>query len=450
MERFARICVAVAFLILLLLLATLLRPVLQNGDSAVYNQQIASRILRDRTTHVGYIALGIIFDTVLPFSTDMNMNVMSLTFGVAGLYAVYSAAHVLNRSRWASGLAVLLALALPSELLGMLLSEVDIVSASLVAVAYACFLNELTVIAGLVFGLSVLVTPLSGPLLSVFVLTVSVSEEGPGRGAARHFVRLVRFGTAALVVYLPPVSLYYQDYVYGSRGLLHAPRAALSLLERLTHSGAFIWQEACFLIPLYVLGTVGCFASGRGWRTGQPAIALIVSVGLMALVGERFLDVPVQLPNLVLLAILPPMMLVVSDWAMRIGSIAILAVGLFTANRSFATVREEIAAREKTRTLCMGIRDQSRPRTAVLVGLSGWSESKTFARYASLDSNHLATSLTWHDFVRDERRWVESATEHEIWFFRRINQHQVSTLLDSYVLEQRSVGPRTFQVLVPR
>jgi hypothetical protein len=449
-ERTARLLVAAAFLVLFVLLATLLRPVLQNGDSAVYNQQIESRDLSHRTTHVGYMALGVAFDAILPFSTDMNMNVMVLTLGMLGLYAVYSAAHVLSGSRWASGISVLLALALTPQLRGMLISEVDAVSASLIAVAYCCFLKDLTMIAGAIFGLSVLVTPLSGPLLVVFALTVSVTKGELRRAALRQVVRLAKLGSAALLVYLPPVLLNYQDYVYAGRGLLHAPHSGFAWPARLAHSGAFIWQEARFLIPLYVLGIVLCLASARVWRTGQPALGLIVSVGLMAVVGERFSDVPVQLPNLVLLAIVPPVALVVSPWVMRLGSVAAVAAGLLTLNRSLDTVRREIAVGENARALCVGIRDRSLPRTAVLVGLSGWSQLKTFARYASVDAEHSAISLTWRDFIRRERRRLTSAREQEIWFFRRVEKKHVRALLKSYRLEQRRVGRRAFQVLVPR
>jgi hypothetical protein len=43
----------------ILFLIPLLQPLLQNGDSAVYNDQVDSLAIGVRTTHIGYFALGI-------------------------------------------------------------------------------------------------------------------------------------------------------------------------------------------------------------------------------------------------------------------------------------------------------------------------------------------------------------------------------------------------------
>ncbi|MEI9937640.1 MAG: hypothetical protein WDO69_10515 [Pseudomonadota bacterium] len=446
-EPAARALVIAFFVALFFAHATLLRPVVQNGDSAAYNTQIDALDLASRSTHVGYLGLGIVFNKLLPFGTDLNMNVMVLAIGVVGLIGVYAVARRLSGSRWAAVFSVLLALVLPSELRGSLLSEVDVVSVSLIALSYAWFLAEVPLVAGAVFGLSVLVTPMSGPMLTVFVLTVSLSEAGLARNASRHLLKLAKFGVAALAVYLPVVLTHYHDYVYGRRGLLNAPRLPLSLARQLAHSAVFIRDEAGITILFYALGVCACLASRRLWRFGQPVPALLLSVLLMAIVGDRVGPVPVQLPNLVLLAALPSVALVASPWALRLGSLLVFAGCLSKGLASYPRILSEIAQQDRDRSLCVEIRDQSRPRAPVLVGIIGWDRQRAYERYAS-SGTQSAKVLEWGAFLHRERQWLES-TDDQIWFFRHVNERQIHRLLSVYSLESRHVVGRVFQVLVP-
>ena len=446
-ERAARIGIALLFVALLLAHTSLLRPVLQNGDSAVYNQQIEGGDLSGRTTHIGYIALGVVFNR-LPFGTDLNMNVMVLTLGILGLAAVYASARTLSGSRWLALASVVLALGVPSELRGMLLSEVDVASASLIALAFACFLHGAPLIAGLVFGLSVLVTPLSGPMLVVFLLTVSVSPSGLKATLLGHARKLAIFGAAACLVYLPPVLLHYNDYVYGGRGLMHAARANFTWPERLSRSWGFLSREAGWGLALCAAGAVVCLVSSRVWRIGQPALALLVSVVVMALAGERFSDVPVQLPNLLLLTALPPVALAVSRWTTRLGVPLVLGLCFFTLRANYARAREEIESRERDRRLCVGIREQSRPRVPVLVGVSGWTPQRIFERYAA-DDGRLPPVLDSRQFPH-KLRWLAASDGYQVWFIRRVPPRHLAPLLDKYSLEARTVDARSFQVLVPK
>jgi len=446
-ELAARAGIALLFVVLLLAHTRLLRPVLQNGDSAVYNQQIETGDFSNRTTHIGYIALGSLFNR-LPFGTDLNMNVMVLTVGVLGLAALYASARSLSGSRWAALASALLALGVPSQLRGMLLSEVDVVSASTIAISYACFLRGAPLIAGVVFGFSVLVTPISGPMLVVFLLTVSVSEHGLKASALRHTVKMAKWGAAAALVYLPIVWAHYDDYVHGGRGLLHASRAAYAWPERLARSWGFLGREGGLILPLCLVGALACLASVRIWRIGQPALALLVSVLVMSLAAERFADVPVQLPNLLLLTLLPAVALVVSPWASRVGAPLVLAVGFFTLRGNYARISAEIEGRERDRRLCVGIREQSRPRVPVLVGVSGWTPQRMFERYASADSRSPPV-FDARQFAR-KVGWLAASDGYQVWFIRRVPQHQLAPLLRKYSLETRTVEARALQVLVPK
>jgi hypothetical protein len=447
-ERAKRICVVLLFVALFVANAWLLRPVLQNGDSAVYNRQIELKVLGDRATHFGYFALGIAFNAVLPWATEMNMNVMLLSLGIAGLVAVYLAAHSLSGSRVAAICSVFLALGLHSELRGMLLSEVDVAAVSLIALAFACFLRGAVVRAGALFGFSVLITPLSGPMVVVFLLTAAVNPMAIRDSVWRHVRKLLEFAAAALVVYLPPVLANYQNYFYGSRGVFRAPRSAFSLSERLQRSYAFALNDAGLALPIFALGLLACLLSARVWRVGQPALALLVSLLVMSLAGQQFTDVPVQLPNLLLLAILPAVAIARTRWTLAIGPVVIGAACFFSLRSNYASVLADIASRERDRRLCLGIREQSRPHEPLLVGVSGWGETQMLGRLAGVGPNP-ATVISWRDFVRDEQRWSTAEAAHVFWFFRRVTPRQVGPLLVDHALEKRTVEGRVFQVLIP-
>jgi hypothetical protein len=449
LERAARVCVVLLFVGLFVGNACLLRPVLQNGDSAVYNQQIELKELGVRSTHFGYFVLGIVFNALLPLGTDMNMNVMLLSLGISGLVAVYLAAHQLSGSRIAGICSVCLALGLHSELRGMLLSEVDVAAASLIAIAFARFLRGGTVTAGALFGFSVLVTPLSGPMVVVFLLTIAVDTTSLRTSAMVHVHKLVKFAAAAVGVYLLPVLVNYQDYFYGSRGIFKAPRSAFPLTERLQRSFSFISSDAGLLVPVLAIGAVVCLMSARVWRLGQPALALLVSIFVMSLAGQQFTDVPVQLPNLVLLAILPAAAIARSRWTLAIAPVLIAAVCFFSLRANYARVLGEVAARDRDRKLCVGIREQSRPHEPVLVGVSGWGTTQMLGRLAGVGPNP-ATVISWRDFVRDEQRWGGPGAAHVFWFFRSVSARQLAPLLVDHALEKRAVEGRAFQVLIPR
>ena len=447
-EARKRIAVCLFFLALFAAHLPLLRPVLQNGDSAVYNQQIDDRDLTNRTTHVGYIALGIVFNRLLPFSTDLNMNVMVLLVGVLGLAGVYSIAKAWSESRLAALSTVPLALGLPSQVEGMLLSEVDCVSVAFVALAFACFQRGAAFPAGLLFGFSLLVTPLSGPLVVLFVMTTAVRTLAERGALLQPLRRLLKFGGGSLFVYVPTVLVLYRDYVHGPRGLLHAPRENFTVPKRIATSWEFIVDELDYTLPLYVIAAIICLASRRMWRAGQPALALFVSVAVMAVVGQRFVDVPVQLPNLVLFGVLPALAFAVSRPALRVALAVLFCACFFNVRSSYARVLADVRSRERDRNVCLAIKAQSE-KAPLLVGVSGWSQSRMFERYASSPELR-AKALTWQAFVRNQKHWLAPANRAPIWFFRKVNSGEIGRLLEHYSLESRTVANRKLKVLVPK
>ena len=71
-----------------------------------------------------------------------------------------------------------------------------------------------------------------------------------------------------------------------------------------------------------------------------------------------------------------------------------------------------------------------------------------FERLAS-DRTHTAKAVDWREFTSHPKRFLDAPAEQQIWFFHRVNAHQVEPLLGAYTLESRSAAGRGFQVLVP-
>ncbi|HET7546034.1 MAG TPA: hypothetical protein VFK05_39465 [Polyangiaceae bacterium] len=437
------------FLLLFVAHLALLRPLLQNGDSAVYNQQIAECDLAGRTTHVGYFVLGILFDRLLPFTTDLNMNVMVLLVGWLGLAALYATTARLTESRLAALATVPMALGLSAQLRGMLLSEVDGVSVAFVALSFACFQRGAALVAGFLFGFSLLVTPLSGPLLTVFVVSAAVRALLNREGLRQQVRSLLALAAGSLLVYLPPVAFFFRDYVYGSRGLLHAPRASASVPRRIAQSLDFITDQLGYMLPLYVVGALVCLASPRLWRAGQPALALLLSVLLLAVVGQRFQDVPVQLPNLVLLGMLPAIAFAISRAWLRVGLSVLFCGCLLNVKSSYQSLFSDLRRSQQQRELALEIRALSAPRAPILVGLSGFHESRMLERYAS-SPEQSAKAIDWRTFPAEQERLLDPSFNAQVWFFHGVSPTQVAPLLTRYSFENRRAGKRNFKVLIPR
>src|SRR5438552_3936653 len=129
----------------------------------------------------------------------------------------------------------------------MVLSEVDILSASLIMISFALFVRRRSALAGAAFGAAMLCTPISATMLPLFVLAPppsSSTDQRDGRALVRvQALRVLHFGLVALVVYVPFVAAYYNAYVYGPRGLTTAPHEAFAWLPPIRRGAAFFKEN---------------------------------------------------------------------------------------------------------------------------------------------------------------------------------------------------------------
>lgn len=286
-----------AALILVFAHLWLIAPVLQNGDGAIYAEQIEHGDLSVRTTHVGYMLAGIIANKLLAFDTECNLNLMCLAFTSAGAVAAAAIVRRLGGTWTAAVIGCLVTMGLQPYLHGAVLAEVDGVAAALILTAVAHLMYGHPAAAGFAYGYAMLVTPLTSLSLPVLLAAHLGTHRVRNSMPSRHW-GLLAFGIAALAVYSPFVFHSWHDYWEGGRGLLHAPRQPWNAEEQVARSIRFFSTTALPWIWLSLIGSI------LVTRARSIALGTLMATAIAATAGERFLDVPVQLPQLCICAIL--------------------------------------------------------------------------------------------------------------------------------------------------
>ncbi|HEY5375413.1 MAG TPA: hypothetical protein VIK01_17150 [Polyangiaceae bacterium] len=443
--------VAAAFLVLFAAHATMLRAVVQNGDTAVYNDQVDARDFESCAIHIGYMLVGSVFHALLPFQTDLGMNVMALAFGIGTLFAVYlMGVRLGSRVAGVSGVAFLLC---AREFVhAMLLAEVDILEVSLVTLSLALYLRGRERLAGVLFGLGMLVTPLSATTLPLFVCTFALVERGPRASLGAHARRVFWFALCSLAVYVPVVAWHYHQYVYGPRSLTTALRLHFNLARQAARSWEFLTAGSWAVAALYLAGILSALTDRRLWRLGQLGLAVVLSVVVTLVVGDRTYDVPVQLPNVVILCLLaglfvhrlaaiPRFALGKLAWALPLAALVFMAPEGYVANQ------REIAGDVQLRDLYRSMVIQSQPLGLLLVGSSGFMRIRVFNRYVA---NRGAGTLSAREFFGRIRARQHAPATTKIWFWSTVPAAKLAPLNATYQLTSLTAGGRRFQVLVPR
>lgn len=437
-----------AFVALFVAFSTQIQAVVQNGDAAVYNEQVETHSFGVRTIHTGYMLLGSVFHALLPVQIDRAMNLMALFFGVLGAASCYATAKLWG-SRLAGIASVLLLLCSSVYVRGMLLSEVDILSASLVSVAFALHVRKHAAWAGAVFGLAMLSTPITATLLPLFVFTFAL-DPGGIRGTVRtQFRRVLAFGIAALVVYLPFVIWHRDDYLYGGRGLIHAPRdpfdASLQLLRGAHFFADEIWAFGAFA----VLGSLSALADRKQWRLDQPVIGLVLSVLASALIADRAGDVPAQLGNLPVLAVLAAVGFErVARLSRHLVWLLPIGAAVMMLSDAIHSARNEIERQRALHDTYRGLLAQSAPLPVMLVDPGGFTPRILFEHY-TYGRSYTEFAPTLRELRGRLRSLRTEPASYTIAFRRSVPRDVARALEGRYVEQSRTVNGKRFRVLVP-
>jgi hypothetical protein len=431
---------AVATLVLFVAHLWLIRSVIQNGDGAVYNEQIERGIVGMRTTHVGYILCGIVAHALSPFDTDGTMNVVCLAFAAAGGAAMFMIARGLGASRSVAAVAPLMAFGIQAYLRGAVLAEVDVVACSLVLIAVALWLQGKVAKAGVAFGAAMLVTPITAMSIPMLLLTTRERRYARRRWST-HLRDVAVFGAVSLAVYAPLAIVFWHDYWYGGRGLLHAPREPWSVEHQVARSIQFLTSSAGPWLALGVGALVAGIATGA-----PPSLGVSAALVLAATVGERFLDVPVQLPQLCVLAALVVVVAgrLPAPW-LRWGVLA--SLWLSTAWPTYRDVSGEVHADVEKREVYRAMIGQT-PKMILAGVRDGWDDGLPFERVA-YGRTKLGLGLSYGDLRNKASSIVDARRDHAIWLVGAPPPGAMAPFALAWRPEKRRVRGLDYAVWVP-
>jgi len=258
-----------------------------NGDAAVYAQQIRDHDFGERTTHLGYYLVGSVASALHPGFDDRALNLLSALFAAATLALLARLVASASGSHAAGVYAAVVLAAHHLFFANAVHAEVYVVELFFLLLAYRLWLGERAVAAGLAFAAATLVTPSALLAAPSFVVL---------RPQLRPLLRMALAGSLLLAGSLAWV---LEDYLFGGRGLLGAAGAAVDPVAAVKKEVFEVAFDFFAFLPLLAAGAAVVASRERCRRYG---VALAVLWLFSFFLGERFGDVPVQLPLYGLLA----------------------------------------------------------------------------------------------------------------------------------------------------
>ncbi|MEM8931900.1 MAG: hypothetical protein AAGE94_12045 [Acidobacteriota bacterium] len=350
---------------------------LANGDAAVYAEQIEQRAFDERSVHIGYTVVAGLLLGLPETVSDRGLNLVSALFSAATVGMVARAAIVITGRLPLGALAAAATLVSWTFARDAALAEVHAGQVFFLVLAAWSWVRGRAAVAGVALAVSVLHTPSSLFAVPAFAVV---------RPDLRRLVTLGAVGGGITLAVLAGV---WQDYFHGPRGLLAATSGGLSLSGKVVKEGVEVLFGVFALLPLALLG---------GWRLlrrrrDRPAaVGFVVLWAVTFVLGERFADVPVQLPTwtaLSLISALGAAELIArlrargarrSLWLAATGAVALLPLGALAVVRGRSSVFAQVSdGRLAAMALLIvaavgaaaviGRRDPRRAVTVVSVGL---------------------------------------------------------------------------------
>jgi hypothetical protein len=285
-----------------------------------------------------------------------------------------------------------------------------------------------------------LVTPLCALCLPVFVFTNWSRERGL-RALLGHGLNLVIFGLVALAVYAPFILHFWHDYWEGGRGLLHAPRQPWDASEQAMRSVRFFSSTA---LPWLGLGFAGMLSTIT--RRNSVAVGTLLAAAVAAVWGERFLDVPVQLPQLCLFAIMA--VLVVDQIPnKKVVAWVFVAIWAIASLPNYLDQRDEIREKVRLAEAYRAMAAQT-PRLMVIGLGDSWIDGLQFERIV-YHHTKLGLGLDFRQFGGSSRSIAQTRKDYAIWLMAPSSPGLMNPLTRNWRPESRSILGRRYEVWLP-
>ena len=257
-----------------------------NGDSAVYLQQMQDLDFAHRTVHIAYYILGAGFIRLVPGPDDHVINLMNCLLGGICVASVFLITRMLCKHLLPAIAAAAFLLTHHMFFMNSVYAEVYTPQLAFFLVAFWLWLLDRPLLAGLAFAISLLITPTAVFALPLFVIT---------RPRLRS---LMFFAATAFLLSAVAITPIYQDFFYSNRGLLKARGAKVNLPWALATEGRQVLENFLLCIPFIVIGVFTMFSRRKFLPLGLGLLTLWLATLCF---GERFRGVPVQLPLYALL-----------------------------------------------------------------------------------------------------------------------------------------------------
>jgi hypothetical protein len=388
------------FLCLFFYFALLAPRLLTSGDAALYLQQIRDLDFTHRTVHLGYYLSGVPFIHLLPLPPDYALNLMSGFYAALSISALFLINSLLTESRMASFAACLILFTNPLFTSNAVFAEVYGAQLFFFLLSMVLLLYNKPAFAGISYAVSFLITP-----SAIFGLAMlfPFRKERP---------LLTRFAISALIIIIAIASAFASDYLLGGRGLLKASRASLAISAAFLKEYREFFSTMLWHVPWLIAGAIEMIRCSR-YRDWGLTIFCIWLFTFIA--GERFGDVPVQLPSYALMCIvaglgfqsvvnvLPDKSRMATAAVYLFMIISVTYSGIITRNHIMA-----ISARfEEYRTTVYALKHAAQPD---FIAVGPWTEGILFehylcgASYTGMWINAEWLAGTWGDAKRAQSR----------------------------------------------
>ena len=388
------------FFISFALFAFLSPNALINGDAALYEQQIVHFDFSHRTIHLGYYLLGMPFIHLLPLPSDYALNLMNCFFGALSIALIFTIAFTISENLLVAFVASILQLTNHLFFYNAVYAEVYVPQLCFFLLSLQLVLLHKAISGGMVFALAFLITPSS--LFGFPCLMIVLRDKKS----------LFYFSTAAVLVISIALAPHLNDYFFGGRGLLKALQTRMSIHNALLKESNEFFSSFLVYLPLLAAGIIKIVTDKRLHRLG---VALIILWLTSFLFGERFGDVPAQLPAYALFSIIGGLgfhcvlrlcrgrSTVITCTAYIFLIFCVSITGLFTFRRIEATNQRLI----DYRSTVLAINQGGHPNYLVL---GEWTEGILFEHYIFKDSytgvwiNTEWLSGDWGQHIQEESR----------------------------------------------
>ena len=258
-----------------------------NGDATVYADQIRHANFTERTTHLAYyvVAYPVSF---LPLALSHALNLLNCAFGAGAIVLVGLTARTITESDRIGLLSALVAALNALVVYNALHAEVYMAQAFFLLAAACLWLLRQTVLAGAAAAVAFLITSSSALAAPFFIVM---------RPRLRALALMAAVAIAIAAAALLPV---LDNYLFGARGLAAAFGQGVDRKLALLKTGQDIFYGFFAFLPFLLAGAIACW---RRQALRHFALALLCMWGTLFLFGEKFIDVPVQLPTYMLFAI---------------------------------------------------------------------------------------------------------------------------------------------------